>query len=101
MAGTRVTSGTLVASTVDTVTFTAYYAGVSITNRDASAEIFVRADGVNPTVEGDDCYIVPPGKTVTVYNGLPVADQSTGVNAGTNVRLISSGTPKFTVAGVN
>lgn len=100
MAGTRVTSGTLVAATVSTVTFTNYYSGVRVTNR-GTGDIFVRLDKTDPTVGGDDCDVVPANTSVVLYNPLPVDDVAAGTNPGTDVRLISSGTPAFTVAGIN
>jgi hypothetical protein len=100
MAGTRVTSGTLVATTVADVTFATFYRWVKVTNR-GTVDIFVRLDKVNPTVGGDDCDVVPAGTSVVFSNPQGYPDTNTGVTANTDVRLISSATPAYTVTGVN
>ena len=83
---------TLVASTVDTVTLGADFAMVEIQNRDATTlEIYATVNGATPTVAGDGTLVLRPGQVRTV----DVA--GTGP---TTVRLISSGTPAYSVTGI-
>ena len=88
-------SGTLVATTVTTVTLTLARGSVRVVNRSGSADIWftVASSGLTPpvpTVGGTDCYVAPgvAGATEEVLVGAegPVL-----------VSLISSGTPTFTV----
>lgn len=80
---------TLTASTVDTVTFTgADVAEVAITT-DGTAAIYVRFDGTNPTVAGTPCRMVP-----AIAGVYLMAPRTAGA---TVVKLISSGTPKYSV----
>lgn len=40
---------------------------VAVLNRSTTgADVFVRTDGTNPTVEGDDCFVVPAGARRTI-----------------------------------
>jgi hypothetical protein len=89
--------GTLVASTVTTVTVNAAHEAVTVTVRGASpADIFftVGTSGNTPTAPtsgGNDCYVVPGvnGASKTVLAGsAPVV-----------VSLISTGTPAYSVEG--
>jgi hypothetical protein len=93
-------SGTLVASTVTTVSLDEPYETITVFNRSGSAELFFRLDGVNPTVGGDDCYIVPAAITQESVLGITsIAQTTTGSIPGSTIKLISSGTPTFTVEG--
>jgi hypothetical protein len=76
-------TATLVASTVDTVSFN-FQVDMMVVNMDASNYIWV-ASGVNPTVAGDNCIPIPPSTAVQLPFG------------GTDLRLISAGTPQYTV----
>jgi len=93
---TSVKSQTLGASTVDTVSFAASNAGnIAVMNRDAAATIsFTYALGsataTTPTALGDECYSVPAGQTVTIAAHAYVG----------SVKLISAGTPAYTVSVV-
>lgn len=99
----QIVSTTLVASTV----FEAQLAcpnGLEITNRDGTAEVFVSINGMDPTVGGADCYVVPAaigrvvwGATELNVEDGPVDSAQPGVLL--PVRLISTGTPKVTVRG--
>lgn len=79
----------LVASTVDTVTFTDDVDSVEIVT-DGTAKIYVTVDGTTPTVSGATTIIVPAAlgiRTIpTLSSGAPV------------VKLITSGTPTYSVA---
>lgn len=62
----------LAASTVDTVNFLAAWPNVAITNKDASAIIYVTTDGATaPTVAGGGTFVVPPASTVVCPNRRP------------------------------
>lgn len=85
---------TLVASTVDTVTFADDLDRVEI-GSDGVAAIFVTVDGSTPTVSGDSTYKIPAlasssaGK-LGVFRTIEVPTAG-----GTVVKLISSGTPVY------
>jgi hypothetical protein len=81
-------SGSLTAATVTALSIAGWEFGVWIQNRDATAEIWARFDGTDPTVAGDGCYLISPGA-----HNFP-----TGPGL-INVRMISSGTPAYTVSG--
>ena len=82
--------GALVAATVTTVTLDADYDSVEILNRGAS-DLWVRLDKTDPVIGADDNYVCVPGGFVV----LPVPTAGN-----TEVRLISAGTPAYSVAGV-
>lgn len=93
-------SGTLVAATVATVTLDQPYETITVFNRSGTAEIYFRLDGVNPTVAGDDCFIVPAAITQESEQGITsIAQSASGAVTGSKVLLISSGTPTYTVEG--
>ncbi|WP_433460700.1 hypothetical protein [Micromonospora sp. CA-248212] len=80
---------TLVANTVNTLTFATNGSTVEVLNVDGAAEVYFRADGINPTVGGTNCHLLP-----AAVNSLEVADETTG---NSEVRLISAGTPRVSV----
>lgn len=86
----RITHGTLSAGTVATLTGDAEFTTARIINRDGAAEIFARGDGVDPTVAGDDCEILPAAMSYLVMR-LSHAGEPTVL------KLISSGTPTYSV----
>lgn len=88
----RVVHGTLVASTKATVTLTVAWRSVQVDNRAATGDIFFTTTGVDPTVGGADCFVVPPGKSLTVPN-------AGYANKTCVVELISSATPAYSVTG--
>lgn len=58
---------TLTAATVDKVTLSTHLGGVEVVNRDqGTSELYVRVDGTDPTVGGDDCYVVPAASARTI-----------------------------------
>lgn len=82
---------TLVASTVDTVTFSRDCDRVEIINRDGAAELYFTTDGTTPTALGNNTLMLPAAigsYTTTAVGGLSV------------VKLISSGTPAYSVLEV-
>jgi hypothetical protein len=83
------THGTLVANTVATVTFRADFGDtVTVLNRGAG-DIYLTLDGTAPTVGGANTSIVLANSTRT----YKVASSQTALA----VKLISSGTPAYTV----
>lgn len=85
--------GTLVADTVTTIsdigTGIADVEQVDVLNRDGTAEIYFTVDGTDPTVEGDNTEVLP-----AAIGALSVPVETT---AKPTVKLISSGTPKYSV----
>ncbi len=81
---------TLVASTVTTFTTDRNRGEVVVLNRDGAAEVYFRSDGVDPTVGGDGCDVLP-----AAIGAVATTDGTAGQNS--EIRLISSGTPKVTV----
>ena len=80
---------TLVASTPQTLNLTdTLVSRVMVTNHGPTNVVYVRSDGTNPTVAGDEAHVVLVGQA----RELRVFDLDT-----TAVRLISAGTPVVTV----
>lgn len=82
---------TLVAATVDTVTFTEDVSVIEVIGLDGAAPIYFTVDGSVPTVGGAKCFVLPAAVSVnevTAPGGVaPV------------VKLISAGTPRYSVVG--
>lgn len=77
---------TLVASTVDTVTFHDTPRAVAIIS-DGADEIYFTVDGTAPTVGGANTYKIPALPAQRVINAV----------SGQPVKLISAGTPTYDV----
>lgn len=92
MTATIIKSGTTTANTVATVTFATYYPKVEVVNR-GSTELWLRTDGVNPTIGGDDCEVIPAASFKDTIINYTVTN--------TEVRLISSSAVAYTVEGIN
>lgn len=84
-------SKTLAAATVDTVTFTDRHVATVRVYRESGAAIFFTTDGTVPTVNGAHCHRVPAD--------LPYVDVDVDTGGATVVKLISSGTPTYSVEG--
>lgn len=84
---------TLVASTVDTVTFDVGQSSVQIHNDTGGSAIYFTVDGTTPTVGGATTFRVPAIAGVIAELGVQ-GGASTDV-----VKLISSGTPSYSVVG--
>jgi hypothetical protein len=84
---------TLAASTVDTVTFTDDRFAVRVHNDTGSAAIFFTTDGSTPTVNGANCWRVP------AVAGAFAEVTTQGGTATDVVKLISVGTPTYSVVG--
>ena len=82
----------LIASTVDTVTFANDRGTVRVTNDTGTAAIFFTVDGSTPTVNGAATYRVPASVGASASVG-------SGSGATKTVKLISSGTPTYSVEG--
>lgn len=83
---------TLTAATVDTVTFQERHPAVEVVNRAAEGDIYFTVDGTAPVSAANDTYFVGPGQAVLV--DLPHATDPDAV------KLISAGTPAYSVTGV-
>ena len=80
---------TLAANVAQTVTLdNMYYSKVEVVNR-GDTEAWVRTDGTNPAVEGEDSIVVPARSFIV----LPAPDGTIGV------RLLSSAAVKISVRG--
>jgi hypothetical protein len=82
---------TLTAATLKTIKLSAVTERVTVVNRDGADAVYFRADSVTPTVEGDDCYVLPAA--IGSMN-IPCEASTEGY---TEVRIISAGTPKISV----
>lgn len=87
---------TLSANTVDTVTLTAWSRYVLVINR-SSDVIYATTDGTAPTVGGDDTYCVPANSSKMLFNEGVQPEPALGVAASSVVKLISTGTPAYSV----
>ena len=92
--GNRITHATLTANTADTITLDVDYTRVEIVNRTGTAEIYATIDSATaPTVAGNNCDVLPAAI------GTLIVDSS-AYGTPTVVKLISSGTPAYTVKGL-
>lgn len=87
-SGQQSFSGTLVASTAQTITFgyagnntPIRYAYFLVENTGTTGNIYVRTDGTAATVGGDFCTEVAPGGTAVVANALATWSQAASVIA--------------------
>jgi len=100
MATTTLTAGQfgayakqLAANTVDTVQFPRQ-CSIEVWT-DGTEAVYFTVDGSMPTVAGPACWEIPAGAAETrVLTGVLAGD-----SAGTPVKLISAGTPKYSVTG--
>lgn len=99
MPASRATSPTLTANTPLTVKFPQYFATITVTNRHPTGVLWLRTDGVTPTVGGDDCYPVLPMQAQTFPNGELLQEPITRVISGTQVNIISDTACPITVYG--
>jgi hypothetical protein len=84
-------SGTLTIDTVTSVALTDVWPeGVWVHNRHQTGEIWVRLDGTDPTVGGDDCYIVQGSR---FFPASEIAREDV------TVKLISSAALNYAVEG--
>lgn len=83
---------TLVAATVDSVTLSQDWGSVEILNRSTSGDIYATVDGTTPVSAADNTIYVGPGQAVQV--SMPTTGAGTD-----DVKLISAGTPSYSVTG--
>ena len=83
---------TLTAATVDTVTFDADFSSIEVISHDGAAAIYFTVDGTTPTVGGANTYFIPAA--------VASREVKVGTAGDTAVKLISSGTPTYSVQGV-
>jgi hypothetical protein len=88
----RIKSGVTVASTVTTVTFSTWYNAIEVLNS-GGFDIWMRTDGIDPTISGDDCILIP---SQTWKDTIP-NDQIPASN--TIVKMISATATNYTVEG--
>lgn len=88
---TEAKHATLVASTVDTVTFPVNYARVEVLSRGSDA-VYFTVDGTAPAVGGDNTYVATGGGGVIV--------PTRGQQAATVVKIISAGATAYSVRGL-
>lgn len=111
-SGQQSFSGTLVASTAQTVTFgnagnntPIRYAYVVVENTGAAGTIFARTDGTAATIGGDECFEIGPGQSATIANGFATWSQAASVipasAAGANAYKNASGSGPYAPLGVN
>lgn len=82
---------TLVGGTVDTVTFADDADLIEVVS-DGAAALYFTLDGSTPTVWGENTYFMPAS--------LSERTEAPGTPGGTVVKLISSGTPTYSVSQV-
>lgn len=99
MAAQRSTSITLAVNTVSHVTFPQYFATITVVNRSTTGTLWVRIDGVDPLVAGDDCYPVLPLQSQSFPNGVLLQEPVTRVISGTQASIISDTACPITVYG--
>lgn len=85
-------SKVLVAATVDTVTIDRDCEQVKVTNVTGTAAIYFTTDGSTPTVGGAGTYEVPASALASTVVNRVVGPPSV-------VKLISAGTPTYSVEG--
>lgn len=93
----RVKSGTLTANVVTQVTFATWYNSIEIINRGA-VPMWVRLDGTNPTIAGDEASFVPVQGILTLNNPQGAPNPVTEYVPNCDIRMIASETCDFTVS---
>lgn len=81
--------GQLVAATVTTLAIDAYMIQITVTNRSQTGEIYFTVDGTTPVVGADGTYLCLGSRVVSPPS----------VPSATTVKLLSTGTPLYTVEG--
>lgn len=87
-------SGSTVANTVLDLSNTLYFANARITNRSTAAspvDLWVRMDGTDPSVAGDNSFFVQANTTRTFSNTSTPTEAAIGA-VGTTVCRVISGT---------
>jgi hypothetical protein len=96
----HITSGTTVGAAVTTVTFANWYHNIEVINR-SSGDMWVRFDGVDPTIAGDECFFVPAQSFLDAINPKLPPEPAIATTSNTVVKIITAANAAFTVqAGV-
>lgn len=94
------TSGTTVGGSVTTVTFSNWYHSITVINR-GSEEMWARFDNVNPTLAGDECFLIPAQSSLGAINPQRPPEPAIGFTSNTIVKLFTTGNVNYSVqAGV-
>lgn len=97
---THITSGTTVGNAVTTVTFANWYHNIEVINR-STGDMWVRFDGVDPTIAGDECFFVAASGFLTEVNPKLPPEPAIGQTSNTVVKIITAANANYTVeAGV-
>lgn len=100
MAASKSKSVTLVPNEATPINFPQYFATTTVINRSTGTDVvWLRIDGNQPTVAGDDCYPVLPGQAQSFPNGVLLQEPLTRVISGTQTILISDTACPVTVYG--
>lgn len=97
MAASRATSPTLVVNTALPLSFTQYFATVTVVNRSSTGTVWFRTDGAAPVIGADDNYPVLPLQSTSVPNGALSQEPVQRVISGTQIMLISDTACPITV----
>jgi hypothetical protein len=101
-SATRIYHSTLAAAVADTVTLAGNYRSVIVYNRGAT-DLFVTVGATAvvapPTVAGAEDWVVPANQVFTIPNTAQQPDETEPQLTTTVVKLISSGTPAYSVEG--
>lgn len=92
----RIQSGTVVANTVTTVTFTTWHQTIEIINR-GTVDMWARVDGVDPTIAGDECIFVAPQGFVDVSNPNLPPSPASGTTSSAVIKMIAGSNCNYTV----
>lgn len=93
----KIQSGTVVANTVTTVTFTTWHQTIEIINR-GSVDMWARVDNIDPIIAGDECIFVPPQGFVDVSNPLNAPSPVSGTTSSAIVKMIAGTNCNYTVS---
>jgi hypothetical protein len=83
---------TLTANVVSTLTFDQDFENIEVLNVDGASEVYFRVGATAPTVGGTGCHVLP-----AAIGSVEVEVFTSGA---TVVKLISAGTPKVSVRGI-
>lgn len=61
--------------------------------------MWVRFDGVDPTIAGDECFFVPANSYISVNNPVKPPEIALGLTASTTVKIITATASNYTVEG--
>jgi hypothetical protein len=91
----HIQSGVTVANVVTTVTFATWYRAIEVVNR-SSGDMWVRFDGVDPTIAGDECFFVAAQSFIQVSN--PKLPPEPGTSTNSEIRILTAATATYTIS---